>query len=139
MMYRVKEIIEPDFGCEGLPDGQEPCCEVLLEDMDSGACRTVKIPDAELYRQVITEGCVVTYDDGVVKKATAAEKMLDGGWQAMYQAAKNVLKDKCPNMCWRAALRRQSCPHPAKSTQGSAWILVVRLASVPNGTQFSVC
>lgn len=94
MMYRVKEIIEPDFGCEGLPDGQEPCCEVLLEDMDSGACRTVKIPDAELYRQVITEGCVVTYEDGVVKKATAAEKMLDGGWQAMYQAAKNVLNER---------------------------------------------
>ncbi len=68
-MYRVKEIIEPDFGCEGLPDGQEPCCEVLLKNTDSGELMTVKIPDAELYQKNITAGCMVTYLGGRIEKA----------------------------------------------------------------------
>ena len=36
MIYKVLDIIEPDFGCEGLPDGQVPMDEVafdLLEKM----------------------------------------------------------------------------------------------------------
>lgn len=93
-MYRVKEIIEPDFGCEGLPDGAEPCCEVLLESTDGGEQMTVKVPDAELYRKNITAGCTVTYGNGVMEKANAAEKTLDEGWQAMYQAAKGVLNER---------------------------------------------
>ena len=53
-MFRVVDIIEPDFGCEGLPDGQEICCEVVLES-EAGRV-SVKIPDAELYRQRIDVG-----------------------------------------------------------------------------------
>ena len=30
MIYKVLDIIEPDFGCEGLPDGQVPMDEVIL-------------------------------------------------------------------------------------------------------------
>ncbi len=67
-MYQVIDIIEPDFGCEGLPDGQELCCEVLLEAIDSGERLTVKVPDAELYRNNIIVGCVVTYDNDQVMK-----------------------------------------------------------------------
>ena len=46
-MYKVIEIIEPDFGCEGLPDGQEPVCTVILLS-DSGEKLSVSVPDMEL-------------------------------------------------------------------------------------------
>ena len=35
MIYKVLDIIEPDFGCEGLPDGQVPMDEVILLDQDN--------------------------------------------------------------------------------------------------------
>ncbi len=65
-MFRVVDIIEPDFGCEGLPDGQEICCEVVLES-EAGRV-SVKIPDAELYRQRIDVGSEVSYENDVIKK-----------------------------------------------------------------------
>ena len=68
-MYKVKDIIEPDFGCEGLPDGEEICCEVLLEDEQSGGLMTVRVPDAELYRKNITVGSRVNCNDGQLEPA----------------------------------------------------------------------
>ncbi len=65
-MYKVIDIIEPDFGCEGLPDGQEIYCEVILEN--NRECLTVKIPDAELYQKDINIHTVVAYHDGVIEK-----------------------------------------------------------------------
>ena len=65
-MFRVVDIIEPDFGCEGLPDGQEICCEVVFES-EAGRV-SVKIPDAELYRQRIDVGSEVSYENDVIKK-----------------------------------------------------------------------
>jgi len=67
-MYIVKEIIEPDFGCEGLPDGQEPCCEVVLTDEDGKNSVTVKVRDAELYEKDIVEGSVVEVENGTLRK-----------------------------------------------------------------------
>lgn len=64
-MYKVLEIIEPDFGCEGLPDGQEPVCTVILES-DNGEGLTVLVPDMELYEKNITEGCLVDYTNGII-------------------------------------------------------------------------
>ncbi|MBQ8133078.1 MAG: hypothetical protein IJ192_01495 [Clostridia bacterium] len=66
-MYKVIEIIEPDFGCEGLPDGEEPMCEVILE-ADSGKCITVTVPDKELYEKNITEGCYIDYTNSKLSK-----------------------------------------------------------------------
>lgn len=66
-MYRVKDIIEPDFGCEGLPDGQVLCCEVVLE-ADDGKLLCVKVPDAELYEKDIDVGMRVTYAEGKLEK-----------------------------------------------------------------------
>ena len=63
-MYKVKDIIEPDFGCEGLPDGEEICCEVVLEDEQNGGLMTVRVPDAELYRKNITVGSSVACENG---------------------------------------------------------------------------
>lgn len=67
-MYIVKEILEPDFGCEGLPDGQELCCEVILEESESGETLTVKAPDAELYEKGIDVGSEVSVIGGRLKK-----------------------------------------------------------------------
>ena len=66
-MFIVKEIIEPDFGCEGLPDGQEPMCSVILSD-GNGSELTVEVPDRELYAKEITEGTIVEYTDGILNK-----------------------------------------------------------------------
>ena len=68
-MYRVKEIIEPDFGCEGIPENEEICCETVLEDVDSGDIITVKVPDAQLYEKCIAEGVFV-----VLKKVLTKEE-----------------------------------------------------------------
>ncbi|MBR2176196.1 MAG: hypothetical protein IJ861_04535 [Clostridia bacterium] len=66
-MYKVMEIIEPDFGCEGLPDGTEPMCEVILEE-ESGTKVTVKVPDRELYQKRINEGDMIDYTNGIILK-----------------------------------------------------------------------
>ena len=66
IMYMVVEIIEPDFGCEGIPDGQEPRCEVVLENENGKVIVTV--PDAELYRKEIYEGVNVEYRNNIIQK-----------------------------------------------------------------------
>lgn len=65
-MFTVIDIIEPDFGCEGLPDGQELCCEVVLSD--SVQQITVQVPDSELYEKGIDILSVVSYENGVMEK-----------------------------------------------------------------------
>lgn len=67
MIYTVKEIIEPDFGCEGFPEGYEPECEVILAD-DSGNRITVSIKDKELYQKDIIEGSRVDLSGETVEK-----------------------------------------------------------------------
>lgn len=68
MKYKVVEIIEPDFGCEGLPDGSEPMCEVVLEQA-CGEQITVTIADGALYAGNIREGDIVIYSGGTLVKA----------------------------------------------------------------------
>ena len=67
MKYIVSEIIEPDFGCEGLPDGKEPECEVVL-CTETGEKLSVMIPDKELYEKQITESSTVDYTNGILFK-----------------------------------------------------------------------
>lgn len=68
-MWTVKDIQEPDFGCEGLPDGEELCCDVLMMETESGEMRTVGVPDAELYEKDIRPGTLVTIENGRIMKA----------------------------------------------------------------------
>lgn len=56
MGYQVTRIDEPDFGCEGRPDGAEPMAKVYLTNLKSGEEQRVNIADAELYRKQIDEG-----------------------------------------------------------------------------------
>ena len=92
-MYKVKDIIEPDFGCEGVPEGQEPCCEVLLEDVN-GNTKTITVPDAELYRKCITAGCFVEYNNNELTLTDAKAPGYDPVWDRMYSAARTVLAER---------------------------------------------
>lgn len=56
--YKVMHIIEPDFGCEGLPDGSIRMDQVILQD-EEGIQITIEVADVYLYEQQIDEGDVV--------------------------------------------------------------------------------
>ena len=69
MRYLVMRIDEPDFGCEGRPDGVEPMAKVTLLKLKSEEEIQLEIPDAELYRKEIVEGSEVAVSpDGVMIK-----------------------------------------------------------------------
>lgn len=69
MGYLVMRIDEPDFGCEGRPDGVEPMAKVTLLKLKSEEEIQLEIPDAELYRKEIVEGSEVAVSpDGVMIK-----------------------------------------------------------------------
>lgn len=66
--YKIIRIDEPDFGCEGLPDGEVLKDDVLVEDTD-GNRKTIKIGDALLYTLNLDEGDYCLIDDsGAVSK-----------------------------------------------------------------------
>lgn len=66
--YKVIHIIEPDFGCEGLPDGSVRMDQVIIQD-GSGVRITVEVADAYLYEQQIDEGdVVIRTEKGICKK-----------------------------------------------------------------------
>lgn len=68
MNYQVKQIEEPDFGCEGRPEGEKVKDLVILEDR-SGKEKVVKVEDAFLYEKNIQEGNLVTIEeDGLLQK-----------------------------------------------------------------------
>lgn len=67
-MYKVIDIIEPDFGCEGLPDGEEYCVDVVLQNLDKAETITVNVPDAELYKKEINTGSVVKFENNELLK-----------------------------------------------------------------------
>lgn len=67
-VYRVVRIDEPDFGCEGRPDGAEPMAKVYLESEDGEKIERME-PDAMLYQKEINEGtCVRILADGRMEK-----------------------------------------------------------------------
>lgn len=53
--YRILKIYEPDFGCEGLLEGQQKLDDVVLVD-EVGNEIIVKIADEELYVKNLNEG-----------------------------------------------------------------------------------
>lgn len=61
MKYIVKQIMEPDYGCEERPDGYIAMDRVILRDGD-GQEISMEIPDKELYDKDINEGDWVFFD-----------------------------------------------------------------------------
>lgn len=61
MGYKIIKINEPDFGCEGLPEGTVRMDEVYLQDA-RGETSIVQISDAFLYEMQMDEGDYITMD-----------------------------------------------------------------------------
>lgn len=55
MIYTVKDIEEPDFGCEGLMDGQQVIDKVTLID-EKGNLLYIEAADMYLYDKGIDVG-----------------------------------------------------------------------------------
>ena len=66
--FNVLRIDEPDFGCEGRPDGMEGKDNVLLKSNYTGEEMTVREKDARLYELDINEGDKVFLIDGEMRK-----------------------------------------------------------------------
>ena len=62
MLYIVKKIMEPDYGCEDRLDDYIAMDKVILLD-ESGFEISMKISDSELYEEDINEGDFVFLDD----------------------------------------------------------------------------
>lgn len=67
-MFTVKRIDDPDFGCEGIQEGQIPMAVVFLTD-ENGHESSIKVSDASLYRNNISEGDTAELVNGeLIKK-----------------------------------------------------------------------
>ena len=55
MKYKILKIYDDDYGCEGVPEGQEPMCSVLIQD-SKGKERWIKLSDSHLTENNINEG-----------------------------------------------------------------------------------
>ena len=66
--YEVVEIEEPDFGCEGRPDGFAIKDKVLLKSNLTGEEKIIHEKDAKLYELDINEGDEVFLIEGELRK-----------------------------------------------------------------------
>ena len=60
--YKIKRIEEPDFGCEGRPEGQPVMDKVYLED-EKGNEMIIEAADEFLYQINLDEGDMAFYSD----------------------------------------------------------------------------
>ena len=68
--YYVTRIEEPDFGCEGRPEGQEIGDRVVLIEEVTKEEKVIYMEDKLLYERDINEGMKVVIDqDGRLQKA----------------------------------------------------------------------
>lgn len=67
--YKVINIFEEDYGCEGLPEGEEYSVEVILENIESGERKSIKVPDVELYKKNIDRGSLVYFHNTELRKS----------------------------------------------------------------------
>ena len=57
--YTIVRIDEPDFGCEGLPEGYVRKDQVWFED-ELGERQMLEVADALLYEKDLTEGMQIS-------------------------------------------------------------------------------
>lgn len=62
-IYKVINIREQDYGCEELPEGQDYCVDVILQDRKTNEQITISTPDAELYEKHIDVDSLVYYNE----------------------------------------------------------------------------
>lgn len=56
-MWKIKEILEADFGCEERQPGEKLKCLVRLEN-EEGQIRELEVEDEWLYEQGLEEGSI---------------------------------------------------------------------------------
>lgn len=67
-IYTVDDIIEEDFGCEGMPEGHTLKCLVKLKD-NNGDEKQILVADDYLYKNCIDIGDYVRFiEEEVVKE-----------------------------------------------------------------------
>lgn len=61
MKYKVLKIFEEDYGCEDVPENEEPMCNILVRD-DSNNEKWLKLADSYLTDNNIREGDIIELD-----------------------------------------------------------------------------
>ena len=79
--FNVLRIDEPDFGCEGRPDGMEVKDNVLLKSNYTGQEMTVQEKDARLYELDINEGDKVFLMEGERRKLRGEQRIADAAFK----------------------------------------------------------
>ncbi len=62
MRYTILEIYEEDYGCEGIPDGEEPMCSVRVRD-DKGNEKLIRIADCYLIENKLDLGSILNWEE----------------------------------------------------------------------------
>lgn len=57
MKYRIMEFFDEDYGCEGIPEGEDPMCCVLAVD-DDGNVRRFRLSESCIAEKGIAEGTI---------------------------------------------------------------------------------
>ena len=58
MRYKITDLTEPDNGCEGFAEGEEPMVTLELEDG-----RKIKVPDVTAYKNGWDTGAEISDED----------------------------------------------------------------------------
>lgn len=69
MKYKVIQIYEGDYGCEGLSEYGDVTVDVLLEDDNGKECWVCE-KDADMFAKNIEEGDFVIFENGTLKRDT---------------------------------------------------------------------
>ena len=62
MRYTILDIYDEDYGCEGIPDGEELMCSVRVRD-ENGTEKLLRIADNYLTENDLNRGSVFELDE----------------------------------------------------------------------------
>lgn len=61
MKYKIVEIYDDDYGCEGVPEDQDPMCILKVKD-EEGNIKWIRLSSVYIDDNRIKEGDVIEYD-----------------------------------------------------------------------------
>lgn len=62
MQYKVLEIFDEDYGCEGIEEGEEPMCNIVLSD-SNGNRKIIKLSERYIAEKKISEGDIIDFSE----------------------------------------------------------------------------
>ncbi|WP_024860550.1 hypothetical protein [Ruminococcus flavefaciens] len=62
MRYEIIEIYEEDYGCEGIPEGEELMCTVLIRD-ENGLDKHIRLADSFLTENQLKKGSTLLLEE----------------------------------------------------------------------------